>query len=110
MTPARFSRGKTDAGPHAAETADHRDGHYAPLIPINLRVTARCKQIACDATPRNSFWTWEDLTWEVPDGMGLLSMMAVSMKVVTVGKYSPAGRAALAEAIIEQRRAAMDKF
>jgi hypothetical protein len=42
--------------------------------------------------------------------MGLLSMMAVSMKVVTVGKYSPLGRAALAEAIIEQRRAAMDEF
>ena len=30
------------------------------------------------------------------------------MKVVTIGKYSPAGRVALAEATIEQRRAAMD--
>jgi uncharacterized protein with GYD domain len=35
--------------------------------------------------------------------------MEISMKVVTIGKYSPAGRVALAEATIEQRRAAMDK-
>ena len=65
--PNAFSKGSR--GDHAITTAkrcinwlvdrgravDHRDGNYAALDLINLRATARCKQIAYGAALRHKF-------------------------------------------------------
>jgi hypothetical protein len=36
---------------------------------IALRVTVKCKLIACDADPRHTFLGWEDLIRGIPVGM-----------------------------------------